>query len=269
MKIYLAVLLMLPIISIAQINSPKSSSEHAIQSISENELQDLFRDNFFKNYFEFDLIQEAFDLEPASFITKENDISIKVYSEGSEAEFNPEIRDLEVVENTERIFIKWNTYNDVNAKEILIQRSRDGLLWKNLEEIRPKGDYDELVSYHFVDYNPIEGVSYYRLKMTDYRGNSVVSNTKGAKVDNKGYVRCFPNPSTGIVSFFINSIVETTGIMEVVNSQGLIVYRENISIPEGSIALKRDFQHLAKGMYIIKLNFNSGLSFTQQEVFQD
>ncbi|MEM7163577.1 MAG: T9SS type A sorting domain-containing protein [Bacteroidota bacterium] len=235
----------------------------------DEEILEIFGSQFFSTYFEYDFIEVSFDLEAASYIREDSDVAVLVYSEGENPKSFPIIKGLEVVENTERVFIKWNTFNDINSKEIIIQRSRDGILWKNLESIEPKGDYDEIANYHYVDYDPIRGTSFYRLKMTDFKGGSVMSSTKGVKVDNKGYVRCFPNPSTGIVSFFINSTEETDGILEVMNSQGILIHSESISVPEGSVALKRDFHHLKAGMYVIKLNFNSGLSFTQQEIFQD
>ncbi len=288
--IYLSVAILLaPFITLAQVNQnfdidiktethTRNSSFHQLESSDEHEtyigssedLLFIFGKNFFSSYFEYDFIETSFEIEEkASYIKEESDVSVMVYSEGDNADNIPQFKGLEVVENTERIFLKWNTFNDANAKEIIIQRSRDGMLWMNLEKVQPKGDYDELVAYNFVDYNPLEGISFYRLKMIDFKGGSVMSDTKGVKVNNKGYVRCFPNPSSGVVSFFINSTEETSGTLEVVSAQGITVHSERVTVPEGSLAIKRDFHNLKSGMYIIKLNFDSGLSFTQQEIFQD
>ena len=244
----------------------------AVPFLGSSQIQDInavFGPEFFKNYFEYDFINVTFEEAGPSYITEESSVSFAIYEEGADNSKIPIFKGLEVVEQTERIFLTWKTLNDVNARKIIVQRSRDGYLWTNIEEVRPKGDYDELVTYNYIDNEPIIGTSFYRLKMTDSNGGFIVSEPQGMKVENKGYIRCFPNPSTGAVSFYIDSTEETTGILEVVNSQGLIVHNEAVSVPEGVVAFKREFRNLKSGMYLIKMNFNSGLNFAQQQIFQN
>lgn len=243
------------------------ASAPIIGSAQIQDVDAVFGPSFFSNFFEYDFIGETLSLAGPSYITEESEIAFQVYEEGTDNSKLPIFKGFEVIENTKRIFLKWNTFNDANARQIIIQRSRDGYLWKNLKEIVPKGDYDELASYNFIDHEPLVGTSFYRVKMTDLGGGMIVSELKDIKVENKGFIRCFPNPSTGAVSFYIDSTEETFGILEVINSQGLIVHNEAITIHEGVVALKREFRNLKPGMYLIKLNFNSGLSFTQQQIF--
>lgn len=72
----------------------------------------------------------------------------------------------------EAVIVEWSTASQVNNDYFTIDRSYDGYEWENKAYIPGAGNSNSQLEYKWVDYNPISGVSYYRLTQTDYNGES-------------------------------------------------------------------------------------------------
>ena len=70
------------------------------------------------------------------------------------------------------IRVNWSTASEENNEYFTIERSSNGVDFHELAFIPGAGNSLELLSYSYTDNNPFEGVSYYRLKQTDYDGTS-------------------------------------------------------------------------------------------------
>ena len=81
----------------------------------------------------------------------------------------------EVIEEIEtNVLLEWVVGSQINNDYFTIQRSTDLIEWKNIGEISGVGNTSTQLSYNFIDTNPIEGSSYYRLKQTDYDEKSEI-----------------------------------------------------------------------------------------------
>lgn len=183
-------------------------------------------------------------------------------------EQNAEFLYFEATETNGRIYLKWDTYNDITYENLILQRSSNGQVWYNIDHQKPKGDYHQNSSYYFIDTSAPNGMSYYRVSMVKRGKPAIRSMVNVVKINPRGVVRCFPNPTTGVVNFYIESSEHTRGYLRLVNGQGFIEHDEIIEVEEGVSAFKRDFSQLEAGLYIIKLDFDTGLSFSQQEFIQ-
>jgi hypothetical protein len=79
-----------------------------------------------------------------------------------------------------------------------IERSADGLNWEFVCQQSGAGYSSQVLNYADIDYTPLNGVSYYRLKQTDYDGQFTYSNiifTSCTDVGN-GTLVVFPNPAS-------------------------------------------------------------------------
>jgi len=72
--------------------------------------------------------------------------------------------------DTTNIELYWVTSNEINNDYFTIEKSNDGINFEIVEIILGAGNSDILLEYSFVDKNPINGISYYRLKQTDFDG---------------------------------------------------------------------------------------------------
>lgn len=92
--------------------------------------------------------------------------------------------------------LTWETQVEINNDFFSIERSLDGYIWDDIGRLRGAGNSEALLSYRFVDENPFNEASYYRLKQTDYNGNFVYSKVLDVKASYplKNTFNVYPNP---------------------------------------------------------------------------
>lgn len=70
----------------------------------------------------------------------------------------------------QHIILNWITASETNNDFFTIERSSDMQGWKALGNLPGAGNSNQRLSYQFSDIMPQEGISYYRLKQTDFDG---------------------------------------------------------------------------------------------------
>jgi hypothetical protein len=131
------------------------------------------------------------------------------------------------------------------------------------------GNSSASLNYFFPDYYPVHGVSYYRLKQTDFDGEfsySPVVTVIYSSEYSFNIISAFVNGSSSLSVFFTDERQEKC-MMQLYNVLGGIIYRENISAVKGMN--KKDFQipALKQGMYFVTLtngNQSQSARFAQQ-----
>jgi len=98
--------------------------------------------------------------------------------------------------STNKVDLKWITSSELNNDFFTIERSKDAITWEEVLRTSGAGNSNVNVEYIEFDNNPYEGISYYRLKQTDFDGNFEYFNIVPVKVElmNKGEMSLFPNP---------------------------------------------------------------------------
>lgn len=106
-----------------------------------------------------------------------------------------ELLEFTAVPGEEKVELKWSTATEANNKFFTIERSKDAVNFEKVVDVTGAGNSTTLKEYFESDYKPYDGLSYYRLKQTDFNGDfkycKIVSVTTGAKKN----VVVFPNPS--------------------------------------------------------------------------
>ena len=70
----------------------------------------------------------------------------------------------------DHVKVTWVTASEINNDYFTLERSSDGHTWEILTFIEGAGNSNQKLSYGFKDFNPLNGISYYRLKQTDFDG---------------------------------------------------------------------------------------------------
>lgn len=78
----------------------------------------------------------------------------------------------DVSSNSKSVTINWTTASEENNDYFTIERSADGRSFHELAIVSGAGTSYEILDYSYSDNNPFQGVSYYRLKQTDYDGTN-------------------------------------------------------------------------------------------------
>lgn len=81
------------------------------------------------------------------------------------------------------VLLTWSTASEINNDYFSLERSKDTGQWEAIAEIKGAGNSNNTLHYSHVDKNPLMGLSYYRLKQTDYDGTYSYSEVKSVMVD--------------------------------------------------------------------------------------
>lgn len=96
--------------------------------------------------------------------------------------------------------IKWSTASERNNDYFNVERSADSIQFIPINKIVAGGNLTQFTNYSAVDRSPLQGLSYYRLKQTDYDGKFTYSDIVSVRINEKTDQLSFdayPNPSSG------------------------------------------------------------------------
>ncbi|MEZ4991762.1 MAG: T9SS type A sorting domain-containing protein [Saprospiraceae bacterium] len=68
------------------------------------------------------------------------------------------------------ILLDWETANEINNDYIAVERSQDGISFRELGKVKGAGTTSEAQYYEFLDRQPLPGLNYYRLRQVDFDG---------------------------------------------------------------------------------------------------
>lgn len=123
------------------------------------------------------------------------------------------------------IVVEWSTAAEINNDFFTIERSTDGNSWEPLAFVNGAGNTNYVIDYTYTDSNPIEGVSYYRLKQTDFDGQyeyfAPVAVNFSSIVSHTEIIRVVPR-AQNMEIWFRNQ--DPSAVMTVADMQGRILY---------------------------------------------
>ena len=173
--------------------------------------------------------------------------------------------------NDKSVNLNWITATELNNSGFEIEKSTNNADWNKIGFVNGNGTTTEKSYYIFVDVNPTEGKSYYRLKQIDYDGTSTYSNqisvNFGSPV-NFLLEQNYPNPFNPVTIIKYNIPEESTVHLSVVNILGEVVTELfNDVQSEGNYTKLFNASELSSGIYFAVLNttsLNTGKVYSQK-----
>jgi len=159
--------------------------------------------------------------------------------------FDATLRDDDVVD------VYWQTVSERNNDYFTVERSSDGEHWQQVLIEKGAGNSDEVLNYLEYDYSPLAGVSYYRLKQTNFDGAFTYSNMVSISNFNDDVVNVNPNPNNG--NFKIQGNLKNADL-SILNMLGKVVYQYHITDLSKDGGHNIDLTHLSNGMYMLQIN---------------
>jgi len=148
-----------------------------------------------------------------------------------------------------KVLLKWETASELNNDYFTILRSQSGESWEGIETIKGAGESKVRIDYETIDASPHEGVSYYRLKQTDYDGTSTYSAIKRVQIESGYQLKAYPNPTSGKLTVTTGFSLEPQNI-RLLNTVGqpvpLEFYQQGL---EAEIEIK----NVPSGIYILQV----------------
>lgn len=157
------------------------------------------------------------------------------------------------VNNT--VALNWSTASETNNKYFTIEKQTSGDNWQTVANIDGAGNSSQTRYYKAIDENPYPGVSYYRLKQTDYDGNFTYSDVKTVSVPEYNFVSIYPNPVRDNMDLNYNSLSNGTVSIRIFSISGKEAMPSNNSknVQTGMNVISINTSELGSGMYILEV----------------
>lgn len=158
------------------------------------------------------------------------------------------------VENN-NVILKWSTESEINNDFFTIEKTKDGTDFTEVTVVNGAGNSNATLHYTTVDDNPYQGLSYYRLKQTDFNGKYEYSQLATVNFDAASETTIFSDPSkNNILYVSINGIEGKEIQLSIYNSLGQHVYSTTIIQQEGPMLKDIDLSdQLKPGVYSVVL----------------
>jgi hypothetical protein len=154
------------------------------------------------------------------------------------------------IEN-QRVILEWQTSSEINNAFFTIERSKNGFDWEIVKKIDGAGNSTTLLNYSVFDNNPHKGVSYYRLKQTDFDGQFKYSELKSVNLNltTKTSIDIFPNPTNKL--FTINGSKSELSEIRIFNIHGQDVSNLTTMITTNESTITVDLSQVTDGLYYV------------------
>lgn len=152
------------------------------------------------------------------------------------------------------LLVSWRTSAETNNKEFILQRSVNGIQFRDLTTIPTaalNGTSTSDLDYAFTDQNPQQGVNYYRLVQIDIDGKREVSSTVTVTSNGISKLSAYPSP--------VKDQLYLKGLPAAGQENYVIVNSTGITVMRGSRITnnKIDVSRLSPGMYYLTVNRQS------------
>lgn len=168
-----------------------------------------------------------------------------------------------------RVRLDWTVSMEINNDYFTIERSLDGVDFEPVAVVQGGGNHSIETDYQTYDENPEMGLSYYRLKQTDFDGQFKVYDMVSVMMTSTASTSfdIYPNPNKGSFTISLDTPFDRTNVM-VLNAMGQMVYINELVNTTGKTKTQLDLGDvLATGIYFVKVDTGKD-TFIKQMVIE-
>lgn len=200
--------------------------------------------------------------DPSSFYTlgEPNNLPVELVDFGAQME-------------DDQVNVRWATASERDNDYFTIERSTNGASFEEVGEVKGSGTTTDFHSYEFVDYEPLSGLSYYRLRQTDINGEFEVFNAVAVlneqPVEKMTIEKIGPNPFRESFNLTFTSSEAAAVDLVIVDMNGIQVFTDRIETHHG----ENDYSfyggaEFKSGAYYLFLNQN-GETIAQSKLMKN
>jgi len=151
--------------------------------------------------------------------------------------------------------ISWSTASEQNNNYFTVEHSEDAIHWEALSSVKSAGNGITTQHYHATFMEETNSYRYYRLKQTDYNGNSEHFEIVAVNCTSKDQwlSEVYPNPSSGMVTLELYSNAGGWIELQLIDAMGRTVMAEQRNAEEGANTLQFSLQNMASGIYTLRV----------------
>ncbi|OFY24273.1 MAG: hypothetical protein A2W98_15430 [Bacteroidetes bacterium GWF2_33_38] len=160
------------------------------------------------------------------------------------------------------VMLSWTTASEINNDYFTIEKSTDGFNFIEFNKVSGAGNSTTMNEYSDVDENPYSGLSYYRLKQTDYDGKYSYSNIVSIlnnETEALSITSAYSYEQSLSISVY-NPAKESLNI-RITDMTGRIIYADKLNSKSDKILVNISQGQLSSGIYnLILYNNNEAVS---------
>ena len=164
-----------------------------------------------------------------------------------------------VVNSTYTVDLEWATIMEINNDFFTVERSTNGIDFEKLVVVGGAGNANYQINYTAKDDNPYPGISYYRLKQTDFDGRYTYSKLVAINLNKEksGFI-LYPNPTDGRFNLvFSGTEKEEEVTVKLFDMAGNGILSMPVIVNNGSVATISPGE-LPSGVYIVYVITDKG-----------
>lgn len=150
--------------------------------------------------------------------------------------------------------IKWATAAETNNDFFIVERSEDGMIFEPVATVKGSGTCSDFKGYLACDYDPLEGVSYYRLKQVDFDGGYSYTGTASIEFEASPLLlKIYPQPVEENKSFSIQYYLPTDSDVNIrmLDVLGNEVFNSSVNSSEGFNTIPLTLENVGPGLYFV------------------
>jgi hypothetical protein len=152
--------------------------------------------------------------------------------------------------------INWEATGEVGVKTYSLEKSADGISYQTINTQVAKNN-NTISSYKYTDNDPVNGVNYYRVKITQQNDVERYSKTItiNLKQSTQNVISVYPNPAKGQVNISTKDATE----IRLINVEGKVLFSKTIKTTNASsIITNVDVSNFGKGVYMVEVVNKNG-----------
>ncbi|MCH8330073.1 MAG: T9SS type A sorting domain-containing protein [Bacteroidetes bacterium] len=154
-----------------------------------------------------------------------------------------------------QVLLTWSTLSEINNSLFTLERSVDGMNYKELKTIQGAGNSTTLTEYQYLDLYPKNGTNYYRLKQVDMTGKKKVVGVRSVTIKKQtgNDLIIYPLPANDLVTLEFSSTVKGPAEILIFDIAGKQIMNESVELVKGFNELQLELSLLSRGIYQITL----------------
>lgn len=158
----------------------------------------------------------------------------------------------------DQVYVDWTTISQRDNDYFDVERSEDGTSFESIGQIKGAGTSTQTLHYDFLDPSPLQGLSYYRLRQTDFNGATETFNLVAIQyilaIDKVTIENVWPNPFKDEFNVKFTSSAETEVTVALLNSNGMQVFSDQVQTQGGENEYKfYSNSDLTPGLYFLNI----------------
>jgi hypothetical protein len=165
-----------------------------------------------------------------------------------------ELLSFNATQNKNAVDITWQTSTETNNHYFTIEKSKDGYEFEEIGKVDGAGNSNTVLNYALTDENPYPGISFYRLKQTDFNGEFSYSEIVAVRLtDSKYSVLTYPNPFHDKLNITISTMEKLSCLIILKDLAGRILLSNAVETEQDFNSYEINAGSFTPGVYLLEV----------------